>query len=102
MTDPSAFGGRVAEIWAKFRPSTLDRVAVLEQIVLVLRAGDLDPESRRNAEREAHKLAGSLGTFGFPEGSRIARTIEEILGGDAAIDIERLASLVTNLRRGLE
>ncbi len=56
----------------------------------------LDPERQRDAGREAHKLAGSLGTFGFDDASRLARALElalsatELLEPVPALDLSRL------------
>ena len=41
--------------------------------------GSLDNQTRKNAEAAAHKLAGVLGTFGLPEGSKLASKIEDLL-----------------------
>ena len=49
----------------------------------------------------AHKLAGSLGMYGYDEGTRIAREIEVLLGGEATPDAARLGDLVAELRRAV-
>jgi diguanylate cyclase (GGDEF)-like protein len=95
----------VAELWERFRGTILGRVDAVESAVVKLLEGDLDPETRRAAEREAHKLAGSVGSFGFLDGSRLAREAEEILAAERDLgppDILRLADLVTALRQALE
>ena len=66
-------------IWEKFKDKIIARLAVLEKASIALLAGELSDELRIEAVREAHKLAGSLGTFGFAEGSALARKIEELL-----------------------
>ncbi len=66
-------------LWRKFRGQILRRVEVLEEAGRALAIGALEEDGRRAAEREAHKLAGSVGTFGFREGSDLARRIEQIL-----------------------
>ena len=38
-----------------------------------------DSSIRRELEREAHKLKGSLGSFGFPRGSELAKKLESLL-----------------------
>ena len=98
-------GSAVAEIWEKFRGATLERVATLENVVISLLDGELDATLRREGEREAHKLAGSVGTFGFARGSELAREVELILGGTAPIpesDSLRLSELTVALRDELE
>jgi diguanylate cyclase (GGDEF)-like protein len=69
----------IAGIWEEFKDKIISRVAVLDQATKALLAGRLSDELRQEAQREAHKLAGSLGTFGFCEGSCLAREIEQIL-----------------------
>jgi putative two-component system response regulator len=69
-----------AELRAIFERSREDfelRMRTLEQAVQAVRAGSLDEELRSRAERDAHKLAGSLGTFGRPRGSDLARELEQ-------------------------
>jgi HPt (histidine-containing phosphotransfer) domain-containing protein len=52
------------------------RISTLEQAVAAIRDGTLDERLRAGAERDAHKLVGSLGTFGMPRGSQLARMLE--------------------------
>jgi putative two-component system response regulator len=53
------------------------RVRTLEDAVAAIVAGSLDEDLRASAERDAHKLAGSLGTFGLPRGSELAGELEQ-------------------------
>jgi diguanylate cyclase (GGDEF)-like protein len=69
----------VAEIWQRTRGTSLDRITLLSQFVQMLKVNSFDEVSRQEAIQSAHKLAGSLGTFGFEEGSRLARQIELLL-----------------------
>jgi len=53
---------------------------ILERIVTVERALRQQSDSEREEGlRQAHKLHGLLGTFGFQEGSRVAGVAEELL-----------------------
>lgn len=95
----------VAEIWETSKTAILEQVTILEQAVMALLEGQLDHDLRRQAEREAHKLAGSVGTFGFAEGSRLARKIEHILQTEASLEqsqVLRFSELVVALRQELE
>jgi HPt (histidine-containing phosphotransfer) domain-containing protein len=74
----------------------MGRVAVLEAAVAAAAGGGLDTTTRREAEGEAHKLAGSLGMFGYHTGTDIARDIETMLEGDGPVGPE-LAALVARL-----
>jgi len=92
-------------IWERSRDVIMGRVVVLEAAVLALLAGNLTADSRRQAEREAHKLAGTVGTFGFDQASTLAREAEELLAGVQPIgpaDTVRLSNLAAQIRRDLE
>jgi HPt (histidine-containing phosphotransfer) domain-containing protein len=73
----------MAEVYARTRPNLLRRIEILRSVAADLVAGQLDPAGRQTAGDEAHKLAGSLGVFGYPEGSRLARHAEQLLTGPA-------------------
>lgn len=100
-----AAAAAVAAIWGRYREDTLARVAVLEDVVAALVEGRLPEEARRAAEREAHRLAGATGTFGFPRASESARRVEHILAGTEPVPAERVlaaADDVATLRAVLE
>jgi HPt (histidine-containing phosphotransfer) domain-containing protein len=105
MENPQAIKALVARLWAQKKNVVLSRIAVLQQACSALDSGLLLPELRAQAAGEAHKLAGSLGTFGFAEGSRLARTMEELLTADTDLNgdgVVRLAQLLLQLRSELE
>ncbi|MDZ8090004.1 MAG: response regulator [Nostoc sp. DedQUE12b] len=87
-----------------FRNSFVGQVAVLEQAKTALLAGNLNEDLQQSALREAHKLAGSMGSFGYPEGSRLARKIEHLLLEDSSLSPEQIfnfSQLVTVLQQEL-
>ena len=91
----------IARLWQRSRPAVLERVAALQETATALAAGPLDAEDVRAARAEAHKLVGSLGTFGVEHGSELARRVElelEAGGHDAA----RLADLTAQLRDAVQ
>jgi diguanylate cyclase (GGDEF)-like protein len=93
------------DLWPQFKERIFDQVATLEQEVLALLDGKTDPESLKTAQREAHKLAGSLGSLGFEHGTRLAREIEhtfqaKLVPGQA--ECLRLCDCVVQLRSELE
>ena len=95
----------IAQLWEEAKPGILRRVETIEDTALALLEGMLEDETRREAEREAHNLTGTSGSFGFATASRIAREIELLLGGTSSIDHTdalRLADLTVALRRELE
>jgi diguanylate cyclase (GGDEF)-like protein len=95
----------VANLWERFKSTNLKRVEVLEQIVMTLFEGALSEEQRQQAERDAHKLAGSVGTFGFLKGSQLAREMEHLFQSGVHLsqdDVRHLSELVVALRQELE
>ncbi|MBH8565226.1 response regulator [Nostoc sp. CENA67] len=70
--------GAIAEIWRRFSGRIDEQVKQLEQAAALTQKA-FNSEVKAQALREAHTLAGSLGTFGLPEGSKIARKIEQLL-----------------------
>lgn len=79
----------------------LARVAVLERAAEAAMAGTLDDELREKAARQAHRLAGSLGTFGFSKASDRARELEHLFERELPYeetDIARACQDVVDLR----
>lgn len=93
----------VHRVIAKFRDSFSQQVAVLEQAKIALLAETLSEELQQQAAREAHKLAGTMGSFGYPEGSRLARKLENLLLCDRLSTDEKsqFCQLVTALQQEL-
>jgi HPt (histidine-containing phosphotransfer) domain-containing protein len=93
----------IAALWRDARPRALARVEVLEAAVAALAGDGIDTPLAADAESEAHKLAGALGTFGMPAGSTHARTLElRLAGGVAPADAPELAEAVAALRAIVE
>jgi diguanylate cyclase (GGDEF)-like protein len=95
----------IAAVWERNRATIIEQVEVLEDAVASLLEGNLEEDLRRTAQSEAHKLAGSVGTFGFAEGSRIAREMELTFQDASLLDEAhtlRLSELVVQLRDELE
>lgn len=94
----------LATVWEHFREATLKRVELIEDAAIALLEGRLSPDQRRQAEREAAKLAGSAGTFGFPRSSQIAREIEKKLSSEssAQLDAVFISEQLLALRADLE
>ncbi|BAS58715.1 MULTISPECIES: response regulator [Leptolyngbya] len=62
----------IAQIWQQFQPKLQEYFAVFEQALT-----HPSSEVQKQARMFAHQLVGSLGTFGFAEGSTIARQLEQ-------------------------
>lgn len=99
----------LAEIWEKFKQSIFNQVEILQNCTKSIEAKTLDDDLHKQAVTEAHKLAGLLGTVGFPEGSQICRQIETLLRNasnpfdpDLALQLqESIASLKKVLQKPL-
>jgi HPt (histidine-containing phosphotransfer) domain-containing protein len=66
----------LSRLWTKFLPDIHQRVAVVEAATAAVAARSLAREQRDAAHAAAHKLAGTLGTFGLHRGTDLARQIE--------------------------
>lgn len=92
----------VGQLWSRARGAMLERVGVLERAAQATARGSLVVALRHQARDEAHRLAGSLGTFGLPDGTRIARELEAHFGGARYLTAEdgaQLATAAAELRR---
>lgn len=106
MSSPATRPGEVARqlisaLWERSVPLITDRLNGLNIACQAAIAGRLSPLMRRGAADTAHKLAGSLGMFGYPRGTELAREIEQLLESDGAVDPVLLHELVAELRETL-
>jgi HPt (histidine-containing phosphotransfer) domain-containing protein len=69
----------LARLWTRFLPEIEQRVSIIEAAAKALTAGSLEEPQREAAHAAAHKLAGTLGTFGLHRGTEIAREAELLL-----------------------
>ena len=93
------------QMWARFLPDINERVAILETAGQALAAGEITPEQRDAAHAAAHKLAGSLGTFGLARGSELAREFEQTCASAEACSSAQnmqLATLAAEIRTIIE
>ncbi|XZN97887.1 MAG: response regulator [Microcoleus sp.] len=101
---PVADQSALDKLLKRFRGTFNQQVAVLEQAKTALLAGNLETELQEAAKNEAHKLAGSLASFGYPEGSKLGRSAEHLLMKDrpfTAQEIARFSEVVTALQQEL-
>ena len=89
-------------IWQRNLPQLRDRVALLQHAAEQLsQTRTLDAELRAEALGLAHKLAGSLGMFGYKAATQHAREIEQALEAAGLPQPERLQRLVADLAASL-
>ena len=90
----------IEALWHRNAPQVLERLTVLDDAARGAETGALSPKLRGEAISLAHKLAGSLGMFGFNEGTEIARAIELELEAPE-LTAGRLTLLTMKLRGSL-
>ncbi|MEM9007495.1 MAG: response regulator [Cyanobacteria bacterium P01_F01_bin.86] len=94
----------VTKAWEAHQGTMQERLSVLEATAVAMNVGQLSLDLQHASRSHAHKLAGSLGCFGFAEGSRIARELEHLLQLEAPLNEQqtsRVAELVQKLRQNL-
>jgi hypothetical protein len=68
-----------AQIWQQIRGNVLKQVSELEAAIATLTSQMDHPEALPIAQKTAHQIAGTVGSFGFDTASHIARAIESLL-----------------------
>lgn len=100
--DGPAIDPKLAEfiwsLWLESRERITEEIASLEAVATAWLAGRLLPERRELAAQTAHTLAGMLGTYGFPEGSRLAVEIELALRAGEDPGLKQLLELQSATR----
>jgi HPt (histidine-containing phosphotransfer) domain-containing protein len=92
----------LADLWHRQLPLLRERLDLLDRTAAEASTGALSEASRAEALSVAHKLAGSLGMFGYHQGTEIARTLELILKAPTRDALPKFASLARNLRATLQ
>ncbi len=94
----------ITQTWLKFKDAAFGRLADLENFAKALVEEQVNPEIHAQAKSSAHKLGGSLGCFGFPEGSKIAKQLEQLLDNASieAADTKQFTELVSALYTELQ
>src|SRR3984957_16366106 len=101
LTEDLELGSALALLWQRHRQTNLDRISLLEMTTANVLRSMIDDASVAEGISAAHKLAGSLGTFGFDAGSRAALEAESLLR-EPVIDPRLLAEAVAALRASVE
>lgn len=89
-------------IWERQLPQTRERVALLRRAAdMLTETRTIDPELRAQVLDVSHKLAGSLGMFGYGDATEAARAIELDLDHTGLPQPERLEQHVHALEAAL-
>lgn len=96
----------ITQSWSKFKDLAWQRLADLEHLAMALVEEQipLTPEIHTQARDSVHKLAGSLGCFGFSEGSKIAKQLEQLIRSNSIsqADIKQITKLIAALHTELQ
>lgn len=84
-------------VWQAHRGRVLAHVAVIGRALTALGEHRLGEAEREPAQRAAHMLAGSVGTFGFMRASAAAAALDRALDHPQASDAPELTTLLTTL-----
>jgi HPt (histidine-containing phosphotransfer) domain-containing protein len=98
---PNPTSAFLTRLWERNTPILLDRLRTLDDAADAAGNGALDDSLRTAALAQAHNLAGSLGMFGYPKGTDIAREIEVALETPDALSPDLLSELTKTLRATL-
>jgi hypothetical protein len=88
-------------IWKQNLPLIRDRLRRLDAFVDGLIKGVSTPQQFKDAVDIAHKFAGSLGMFGYPLGSQVARNLEQLLESTKSPDPRSVLESVDSIRKTL-
>jgi DNA-binding response OmpR family regulator/HPt (histidine-containing phosphotransfer) domain-containing protein len=93
----------ILELWGEFKDSFREQIELLDTTIrsYVTTFPTGDPELSSTARKVAHQLAGSLGIYGFSQGSIFARQIEDLFNEDlqlTMLDLQLMMQLVVDLQ----
>ena len=97
MSEPIEPDDWVAELWHKMKPAARGQVRIIATALQSARTGELTADDRKGAWWEAHRLAGSLGSYGFDDGAAAAAGLSEMLEGDGEIPLPDAVRLIVRL-----
>jgi HPt (histidine-containing phosphotransfer) domain-containing protein len=88
-------------LWKKNLPTIRQRLDLLDQFSSDAASGQLEEPTRIEALNIAHKLAGSLGMYGYQQGTEVASKMERILKSPTPETLTTLPALAAALRKSL-
>jgi DNA-binding response OmpR family regulator/HPt (histidine-containing phosphotransfer) domain-containing protein len=93
------------ETWIASKSKNLEQLVVFSQVVAALQSNRLTVQLQMQAKQTAHKLAGTLGTFGLTQGMQLARQLEGLLDGALTLGFQNvplLKTLVLDLQQEIQ
>lgn len=95
----------MSSLWQGVSETYMKRVVKVANILRSLPSGQIEKAVRELLLKEAHSLAGSLGSFGFKSATTDCREIETILRSNAYLSaqhVQQLETLITQVQQTLE
>jgi DNA-binding response OmpR family regulator/HPt (histidine-containing phosphotransfer) domain-containing protein len=95
----------ITAAWEKSQEQVREQVTILEELAIRFLNQDIALDWQLTGKGVAHSLAGSLGMYGFPHGSELAKQIEKLLSKSQTFNDEQkqqLYLLVSALRQELQ
>jgi HPt (histidine-containing phosphotransfer) domain-containing protein len=89
------------QLWQKNLPTIRERLDLMDKIGSAAVSGSLEKHTRLEALSIAHKLAGSLGMYGYQQGTEVAAKMERILKSPTPDTLATLRALAADLRNSL-
>jgi DNA-binding response OmpR family regulator/HPt (histidine-containing phosphotransfer) domain-containing protein len=89
----------LTEIWNRHQSQLRDRLDTIDLAIQSLDDRSINAQIRRQAWQSAHTLAGTLGTFGLPLGSQVAKQIELLLDEKTELTSAHISQLQSGVDR---
>jgi HPt (histidine-containing phosphotransfer) domain-containing protein len=90
----------IAELWQRHLPALRERLDVLDRIANSSATSSMSDPDREEAIAISHKLAGSLGMYGYQRGTELASQIEQLLRANPTSQTD-FTPLATGLREAI-
>lgn len=91
----------IAELWQRHLPALRERLDILDRIAGSFAAGSTSDQDREEGISISHKLAGSLGMYGYQHGTEIASQIEQFLRSNPPAQTDQVLELSLALRESI-
>ena len=89
------------QLWKKNLPTIRQRLDLLDRFGSAAVSGSIEEHTRLEALSITHKLAGSLGMYGYQQGTEVASKMERILKSPTPETLVTLRALADDLRKSL-
>ena len=91
----------IADLWQRHLPALHERLDTLDRIAASSAAGSMSDQEREEGIAISHKLAGSLGMYGYKRGTEIASELEQLLRSNPPSEPDQVTPLTTGLRESI-